>query len=366
MLKPEVVEAEGLGEREPVRLLLERCKHLLDNPYAVAIAEAALSPTAADKHMKALGWPNTVAAAMRNTVRLRMQHPDQWRELIEPVGDPAAAVYAFSGASKLLPDVALESALRMGGEEWQRERPLLLRQMRCANGNSVFGITFNGPPTLHDVPSSWSAAKLFERLHYGCIIFSQGKEWRMDITGRGSASDSRLSILTQTTKRDYPGGFPDFLFCVEITNQLGRGPMFFERLRFLLDEDLGPENQSGRIGRAVYQRVVVLYAPSDSPATLVQIERPYWVRCFYKGGNTKPSYSLIPEEGEGPNLLHTTGSVGFSSGGSYSTKEALELLIPALLAFRNGHVDEEFPLETVAGVSLLNDPPEELLSLLVS
>ena len=100
-----------------VRELIRSSEGVLDNPFLRAVVEVAPSPTAADKYMCDLGWPNDLARAVRDAVRLRQmcegvkQLPKErdsnvlWSLLAQTNVRPAEAMFAF-GAPGLPPSPA--------------------------------------------------------------------------------------------------------------------------------------------------------------------------------------------------------------------------------------------------------------------
>jgi len=204
-------QEEELTPRE----LLVKSGGVLDNPFLVALIEAAPSPHAADKHLvRTLGWPLELGKRVRNACRLkefylRRERRDEWENIKKSSLRPAEALFDFSEDREniLIFDTGTiaETSASIRFDEWHNEnaiKPLLLKEFwfKDHNKSTIFTtIDGNGFGGLLKVKQSELLNFLETAPAWPYLFYSERKVYSREIKNGSIAVQQYDGDKGQTT-----------------------------------------------------------------------------------------------------------------------------------------------------------------------
>lgn len=182
---------QGGDQKDTVRALIGKIGDGLDNPMLVVIAEAAPSPTAADKYVtKTLGWPNPVGEMVRDMVRLHQKVEEAtWKSLTDSQLRPSDVLFEFGlGQEVGLSNFGVERVMKWGSCSLDRSSwPLLLREFSLPN--KKYATTFDG--------TGDASQKGVDSLDPDRILFDMGF---VTVYGEDLNETLKLQVIVTTNK----------------------------------------------------------------------------------------------------------------------------------------------------------------------
>jgi len=369
------------------------CDAVLDDPMLVGIIEAAPSPKAADDHIKSLGWSNDLARQVRDMVRLRQEvikNPvgDTWKLLTTTTKRRAYTSYAFGGSTiDCWPDVEASTKFIFGpcSNLRHHELPFLLRELRfpclcpgaeytTIDGQGKAGgyhrtlevrdlddtVDFSHCSPLFTITKRNGKPPFDFELYGTSDVFSKFTSGRLEIYSR------HVALKPKPPERP----FPQFYKFVEISKGFHwSGPKEYERIAIFWRTDLGeecPRVYSRTASSMTFERVMRIGSDLELVLRLSysysHVARPVETKFFWYEGGQLPPITCQFQMGR-PNPAADPNFCAFDN--PELTQRFAEMLKLAHAIFGNLSF-RRVPLERVAGISLLANPPEHLSDLLTS
>ena len=391
-----------MEDKEKVLSLSQLTKNMgniLDNPMIIPIVEAAESPKAADNHMLELGWSNKTAQQVRAAAKIKRDYPQVWRELIITGKPDASLIYTFKGISLQYNwEIRVGNTFICGNETADRTLwPFFLTEFALGNDSvtSCIGSLNNNEAEIHplfkrmpDVEEITAFSKsrcIGSQVYYGGCLEVRVDERNSFLScyfegpgkGPGKYKLHSQSIIIQP----YATCFPEFYKVFAVSNkEWDRNKRNMrESILVFMRQDYGPKllQERTKIGFLIYRRIydieTVEYGEKHNvengvlSSQLGDNECSVELRAHYN--IYSPDFSVQMETDAKP-----TTSIIFSPIIS-GAKPINELSIAGKdFAFNNfkGLMEKIYfershviSLESIAGLSIITNPPQMLSDLIV-
>ncbi|MCR4311205.1 MAG: hypothetical protein NUV54_01390 [Candidatus Taylorbacteria bacterium] len=393
----EISKTEQRDRDLPLPQLVEKVgSDVLGNPYLASFISTAPSAKSADEEMIRMGWPNVLARKVRLGVyvrdKCRLLGKNAWPEMTKITQRPAEQMLEFGfeptkPTFQHLVDIRWSNTFRLGDFKSSHTRPLFLRDVcfKKVAWKENYRTSFDGLGLdEHDWQNRFDVVHdLFDPEDHHLTVFGEEDEGFTEHTGgdafltvhpsrsarsaffrvRVGQENSTLIIMRTKTvvlepKQDrlFPRCFPRLYKVLESMKQCREGErMANERIRILLRQDLGPkvDHNSFMDEWVTYERRVSVsekmevvlearYRLHPNRSHLMRIDRdaiPIQFRIKHEGVRMEKGHW------EDPQIVKTIQRFASIAAPMFSCSSM------------------EVELETVAGLSLVTNPPKELAEL---
>lgn len=379
-------------DKASLQELLRGADDVLDHPMLRVIVEAAPSPDEAYRHITDLGWDAGIARKVRLAARARKKVPkDVWdREYVSSMR-PADAMFRFGSFTPPLSKTHFtamgnqhSTVFWFGGAEIPCDTwPFFLREFRLIGQEDlVTTVDFRGGGQLFSRSASsaleaklwnWSGGK--QPLLYAKGKSGQGSDFVIRITDANQALfylywPPEGSIYSQIKQMNVPGElFPRFYKAVQVERSYSRSlpgeGAEYESVRVLVRLDINPANQwkvPGGMGEAWYERLIPVSRAARAVLRLKYAITGEWGLSLDNPHNENAHLQYLgveyaqgwPGRNAWPHIDESTELV----------KAMATLHVDLTKMLERAYSPRPFiPLETVAGFSLVTDPPQRLSDL---
>lgn len=375
------IETDEQEENIHLARLVSEGSGVLKSQFLVDLVEAFRSPKEADEYMQSLGWPNDLARSVRMGVRLRNEcrrreenierHQSFWNGLKGTGNGERQADLHFDFGYKpeglnFPTDVMWSSAFRLHDSKYERDLPLLLREFKISVDDSTLTSFDGGGGNIEmtDVLPKGQAARQFSQEESATwvredngsitlIISPMLSHTRLEIKG-GIIVETKAVILSAC--EDFGRKLPALYKVLRFRKEIAGG---MEVMWWHMRQDIGKEGHRPTLCHEVFfersipvssRTEAVLYTRCDAwdindPLTHVfgGGYAPFiGVRCLSEFRSTRPrglNVSDIP-------------------------KNVVAAAMGALAELAQKICDRKcIPLERIAGVEFIKNPPNELIEL---
>ncbi len=412
-------EEKRTEDKQTFGELMVASEEVRHHPIFREIINAAPSPTAADKYVVALGWGNNVARRVRDAVRLREMCYEKkldWDTVNEipenfmmKSGDAGIKAFAWGYSGDRASKIALEDDIHLtNSTKYDRTKwPLFFREFSLGSVEKYGYLSSLGthgkfvPANLSsmDSPMDFTTREGWDH-EYGFGFFRLNHLSVTDLSSKSIASDIMLGasvhffqerlhaevlfcavpdknedirICGKTVRHvnESRHPFPEFYKVLELNQRYHENTT--DCIRIIIKKDIVPnqaKNPCGKthflhyynddnpkfVGKLILERIVKI-----SDTVNVKLMLRYWITHTAEDGFDKAE--LVLDKKHSPIVVdfttgdtNETGIDGFETAVSKATCE-LSLLLTKI--HKKGSVN----LEEVAGLSMLENPPKQLVDL---
>jgi hypothetical protein len=270
------MEREQIGtttEEPTLRELIAACGKTLDNPMLLFLIEEAQSPTAADTHIKFLGWPNDLAKKVRAAVRLKERvDPKTWHELTQARTRFAGRLFSYASEPVPIPGLerlrTINSLLLDDQEQNMQSWPFFLREFSFQETEGKWFNTYDGAGETRWYPT----AHPLDEWRFRFALYPQGDAFspkgEIEPLFKAAAPSGNFaifpatspipisvfeykdkpieiwgtSVLAKPMPHDFGRKQSSFFKTVVVSHDLGENE--FEEIQIAFPQDLRPEYQS--------------------------------------------------------------------------------------------------------------------------
>ncbi len=353
-----------------IRELITEMGHVLDNPMLAAIVEAASTPTAADRYIKRLGWPSTLAKKVRHAVRLYQFYkglPLEWAKIKTSAIRPVDSLFRFSDEESLFSDDGVFPNVSFKFEDYEVNRsnwPLFLREFQWRESyNHVSTFDDTGKNFRFNRIRDWQDRNLFDFLHLGERSELSLKSGQGEIVFCGGGffqkgNYPQLRIQSKSILMESLGKFPSFYKVVCIGTGWGKE----EEIRIVVNQEIGPDWDDRDIGWAIFEKNIEI----ARDRSVARLSMKYRINSDFSCRLENPRHDQSPlgvyfinEHTDSwqkwPDIIPRTdlNPTKIAEAQGELAKLAVEI-------YTKGKV---IPLERIAGENLFLNPPKYLFDL---